>query len=106
MSICAVGTANGTAAHQQLGKKRKPQREAVAVNVKPDPEQPAQSKKKKRRSTTDAAAAGAAPDGQPYQEPEKQQMPGAYADAVVKGNTRDKGAAKAAKRTGKKLSAW
>jgi hypothetical protein len=107
-SASVAGAASGTAAKQQSGKKRKQQREAGAAGVQAAAEQPTQSSKKKRRSQSDAEAADGRPHDQPLQASDTQhgQDAGADPDAVVKGSTRDKAAAKAAKRTGKKLSAW
>jgi hypothetical protein len=105
VSSAGAGAANGTAAAAlQSGKKRKKQREAVEVDAEIAPEQPPLAKKKKRRGDSHADATAA--DVSTHKQRADTQQAEADIDAVVRGKTRDKSAAKAAKRTGKKLSAW
>ena len=88
----------------QSGKKRKKQREAAEADAETAPEQLPLAKKKKRKGDSHADAIAA--DVTAHNQMAAEQQAGADVDAVVRGETRDKLAAKAAKRTGKKLSAW
>lgn len=78
----------------------------MAADAVTAPDQLPLAKRKKRKGDSHADATAADVTMHKHTADSQQARADADVDAVVRGETRDKSAAKAAKRTGKKLSAW